>query len=291
MKKIQYYVFLTIFALLSCENDGGTSKLRLESGTIPDLNKSENSDAFLDLTKISEGDIATIVFSVDIVIGEADKTDIIGSYRTHDGNFYHSVLFENVVLPQEFNLNSEDLINRFSHLNSNTDFTVGDRLSITTRFTLKDGTVLDIIEENGKNNVGTNHLTTPIHTPIIIYPVSCPSDIGGTYLVTTTATGCCGVNPITDHEYTVNVTDNGGGSYTLSDYSGGAYDGLFCGPFSLCGDLSSGKITDICGIISGKSPDCCSDEITIEGVVNDDGTWTLNVSSGFMSGTSTWVKQ
>lgn len=228
---------------------------------------------------------------MDIALGKAEKTDVIGIYRTNDGENYHAVLFEDINTPSELSLNSNEILSSFSELSSTDDFKLGDRLSVTTRFTLSDGTVLNIIDESGKNNVGTNHLTTPIHTPIINYFLSCPSDIGGTYMVTTTATGCCNVDPITDYEYTVEVTDNGGGSYTLSDYSGGAYDGLFCGPFGICGDASGGTITDVCGTISGTSPDCCGDEIAIEGTVNDDGTWTLNISSGFMSGTSTWVKQ
>ena len=98
--------------------------------------------------------------------------------------------------------------------------------------------------------------------------MSCPSDIGGTYLVSSTGIGCCGVAPITNHEYTVTVTDNGGGSYTLSDFSGGAYDGLFCGPFGICGD-----------------------NITFAGEVNPDGTWSVEVSSGFIFAESVWTKQ
>lgn len=291
MKKIQYYLLFAFFTIVSCKNDSGTSKLDLETGTIPDINKSEGFDAFLDLTKISEGEIASIGFNVDISLGVAEKTDVIGIYRTKDGTSYHAVLFEDIDIPSDLSLDSNQIINSFSILNSKDDYTLGDRLSISTRFSLENGTVLNIIDENGKNNIGTNHLTTPIHTPIVHYNVSCPSDLGGTYEVTTSATGCCDVNPIENYTYTVIVTDNGGGSYSLSDYSGGAYDGLFCSAFGLCDDLSGGNISDVCGTISGSAPDCCGSEIEIQGVVNEDGSWSLEISSGFMNGTSTWVKQ
>lgn len=121
--------------------------------------------------------------------------------------------------------------------------------------------------------------------------VSCPSDIGGTYLVSSTGIGCCGVAPITNHQYTVTVTDQGGGAYTLSDFSGGAYDGLFCGPFGICGDASGGTITDVCSVLSGSNADCCGDNIDFSGTLNEDGTWTVEVSSGFIFAESTWTKQ
>lgn len=82
-----------------------------------------------------------------------------------------------------------------------------------------------------------------------------------------------------------------GGSYSLSDFSGGAYDGLFCGPFGICGDASGGTITDVCGTLSGSAPDCCGDNITFAGVVNPDGTWDVEVSSGFIFAESVWTKQ
>jgi hypothetical protein len=54
----------------------------------------------------------------------------------------------------------------------------------------------------------------------------------------------------------------------LSDFSGGAYDWLFCGPFGICGD-----------------------NIAFTGVANPDGTWNVEVSIGFIFAESVWTKQ
>ncbi|MHA7057793.1 hypothetical protein ACWGOQ_0011270 [Aquimarina sp. M1] len=80
-----------------------------------------------------------------------------------------------------------------------------------------------------------------LFTTVINYPIICSPDLTDTYLVASTVTGSCKAAPITDYEYVVTVTDNGGGSYSLSGFSGGMYDGLFCGPFDICGYICLGK--------------------------------------------------
>lgn len=293
MKTIKYILltFAITLLIISCENDGGTSVLALEEGAVPNMVKSPNTDAFFDLVKLNNGENVTISFSANVAQGSPKSIDIIGIYTAASGEVYNAVLFGNVSLPQDFSLSINDIVAAFVELDSADDIKLGDIVSITTRFTMPDGTILNILNNDGTSGTGTNLQTTVLFTTVISYPVSCPSDIGGTYLVSSTGIGCCGVAPITNHEYTVTVTDNGGGSYTLSDFSGGAYDGLFCGPFGICGDASGGNITDVCGTLSGSSPDCCGDNITFAGEVNPDGTWSVEVSSGFIFAESVWTKQ
>ena len=293
MKNLKF-ILLTIVILalgISCEDDGGTSVIALDEGAVPNMIKSADTDAFFDLIKIQNGENVSISFSADVAQGNPASVDIVAIYRSSLGSVYNTTLFNNVSLPQNYNLSISDIVGAFAELNSTDDILLGDVVSITTRFTMTDGTILNIVNEDGTSGTGTNIQTTVLFTSVINYPVSCPSDIGGTYLVSSTGIGCCGVPPITDYEYTVTVTDQGGGAYALSDFSGGVYDGLFCGPFGICGDASGGVVTDVCGSLSGSSPDCCGDNITFVGVVNADGTWSVEVSSGFMFAESIWTKQ
>ncbi|MEO1011740.1 MAG: hypothetical protein AAFX53_10575 [Bacteroidota bacterium] len=305
MKRIQKILcaLVAVIFMVSCEDDGGTSKIELEDGAAPDMAISPNTPAFIDLLSLEAGEAVNLQYSADVAQGNPTSIDIIGVYTkslASGGDVYRAVLASDVTLPQDFSLSDTEIVSAFSELNSTDDIGLGDVLSISTRFTMDDGRVLDIIAPTVESSTGTqvpvggtgtNIATTVLFTSVINYPVSCPSDIGGTYLVSSTATGCCGVAPITDYEFTVTVTDNGGGSYSLSDMSGGMYDGLFCIPFAICGDASGGNITDICNELSGSAADCCGDNITFEGTVNPDGSWNVTITSGFVAGTSVWVKQ
>lgn len=294
MKKIKIIACILIIAMLgnSCQNDGGESFIPLNDGVVPNMQKLATGEAFIDLFKIEDGDPVNLEFSAEVAQGTPASTDVVGIYRTAAGPVYNATLFSGATLPQNYSLNTNDILAAFTELNSSDDIKLGDILTITTRFTMPDGTVLNIVNEDGTSNTGSNIQTTVLFASVINYPVTCPSDLGGTYLVTSTASGCCGVAPITDYEYTVTVTDNGGGSYALSDFSGGMYDGLFCTAFNICGDASGGNITDICNELSGSAPDCCGDNIVFEGTIDPTTkNWNVNISSGFLVGTSVWVKQ
>lgn len=294
MKNFQYVILqiiITLF-LFSCDDNGGNSVLTLEDGIVPNMQKDPSTDAFLDLIKLNNGENISVKFSADIAQGEAVSTDIIATYSAlSTGDVYNTILFEDVTLPNDFTISISDIVTAFTELTSSDDIELGDVLSITTSFVRKDGSVLNLLNADGSDNFSTVVKNSKLFTTVINYPVSCPSDIGGTYLVSSTGIGCCGVSPITNYQYTVTVTDNGGGSYSLSDFSGGVYDGLFCGPFGICGDASTGDITDVCGALSGSSADCCGDTIVFSGIVNGDSTWSVQVTSGFMEATSTWTKQ
>ncbi len=293
MKTIKYIFLMIIIATLSfsCNDDGGTSVLSLEDGIVPNMQKDASTDAFLDLIKIENGEDINISFNADVAQGNPTSSNIVGIYRAASGPVYNAVLFNDVSLPGTFTISVSDIVSAFAELNSTDDIALGDIITITTSFTRADGRVLNIINADGTDNFSGNIKNSALFTTVVNYSVSCPSDIGGTYLVSSTGTGCCGVAPITNYEYTVTVTDNGGGVYSLSDFSGGAYDGLFCGPFGICGDASGGDVTDVCGTLSGSNADCCGDNIEFSGAVNTDGTWSVDVTSGFATVTSTWTKQ
>lgn len=77
-------------------------------------------------------------------------------------------------------------------------------------------------------------------------PASCPSELAGTYEVTTTDIWCAAWdgNPITT---TVTIEANGGGSYDFNDWSLGAYTPCYGGPLSNWGQL---EFQDVCAVVS-----------------------------------------
>ncbi|MDX2247755.1 MAG: hypothetical protein SF052_13305 [Bacteroidia bacterium] len=84
--------------------------------------------------------------------------------------------------------------------------------------------------------------------------VGCPSNLGGTYNVVTTATstdGCC-PDPVTV-QYTTTLVQTGATTYTVKDFSAGTYTAWYCAPYGLCaGDFEGlgAAALDVCGTIS-----------------------------------------
>lgn len=273
---------LAIFTV-SCEDDGGTSAIELIEGAVPNMIKSESTDGFLDLTKIQAGQNVSISFSADIAQGDPASGDVVGVYTTVAGDVYNATLDENVSFPADYTLSANDIVAAFSELTSLDDLGLGDVLSITTRFTLDNGTVLNIINPDGTSNTGSNIRSTVLFTTVINYPVSCPSDLAGTYNVLSsgfsTDSGPAN-NPIVDFPYTVTITDDGGGAYTISD----GVAGIYIEWYSIYGYSfeTPGNFTDVCGNLSGSwSTSFTGDTVELTGVVNEDGTLTVSWINAF----------
>ena len=281
MKKIQILLitFMTLMLGVSCDDDGGTSAIPLDDGAVPNLVKSATSDAFFDLLKIQDGDNVTVDFSVDVAQGNPTSTDVVGIYKTVNGDVYTADLFSNVSLPQDFSLSVNDIVAAFPELNTAADILLADVLSITTRFTMADGTVLDIIDDEGINNTGTNILTTVLFNSVISYPISCPSDIGGVYNVISNGDNTDGQPPAVNVPYTVTLTDNGGGSYDISDGVAGVY--IFW--YSIYGYTfeTTGNFTDVCGSLSGSWTESFGCGVELTGTVNADGTLSIHWDNCF----------
>tara|TARA_R110000868_G_scaffold220257_3_gene471422 strand:- start:22479 stop:23396 length:918 start_codon:yes stop_codon:yes gene_type:complete len=254
MKNLKYLILTLALAVfnISCENDGGTSAIQLNDGAVPNMVKSVSSAGFFDLVKVDSGENVSVTFSADVAQGKPASIDIVGIYTTSAGMVYSATLFGNVSLPQDFNLSINDIVAAFSELNSSADISVGDAIALTTRFTMADGTILNILNDDGTSGTGTNIQTTVLFTTVITYPVSCPSDLGGTHsyvssnLQAAFGAGC----PTGDVTGTVTFTDQGGGIYLVSDLGFGQY-GSSC--WNDTPATSGGAIiTEVCGkLISG----------------------------------------
>ena len=281
MKKIQIILLILLVSLTySCDDDGGTSVIDLgNDGAVPNMLKSETGDSFIDLVKVTNGENVTVSFSADIAQGTPATTDIVGSYKTVDGEIYNAVLFGNVSLPQDFDLTVDDIVAAFSELNAPTDLLLGDVLTLTTSFTMDDGVVLNILNEDGSSNLNSNLTNSALFTTVVNYPVSCPSDIGGVYNVISNGDNTDGQPPAVDLPYTITLTDNGGGNYTISDGVAGVY--IFW--YSIYGYTfeTEGNFTDICGTLSGTWTEAFGCWVDLTGTVNADGTLTIQWNNCF----------
>ncbi|PHS34732.1 MAG: hypothetical protein COA92_02300 [Sulfurovum sp.] len=281
MKKIKLVLLILVIGFIgvSCDDDGGTSVTPLDEGAVPNMTKSASTDQIIDLVKVINGDPVSFGFNVAVAQGNPVSTDVVGYYRTAAGPIYNAVLFSNVTLPQDFTMTTNDVVAAFAELTSTDDVVLGDVLTITTRFTMDDGTVLNIINDDGTNNTGTNIQTTVLFTTVINYPVSCPSDIGGVYNVISNGDNTDGQPPAIDVPYTITLTDNGGGSYTISDGVAGVY--IFW--YSIYGYTfeTAGNFTDICGTLSGSWVEAFGCQVDLTGTVNPDGTLSIRWDNCF----------
>jgi hypothetical protein len=297
MKKIKLILTsLAVFLLIaSCENDGGDSKLELQNGAVPNVTKESTADAFIDLIAISNDEEINISFTVDVAQGDVASMDVVLFYLKPNA-VYKATLEANITtFPKTYNLSQDDLINAFAELNSKDDFELGNQLIVTTELKLNNGTIIKIYNDNGTPNFGIDVANSPLFTVAQIYNVSCPSDLAGTYSVLTSGSSTdpgpdASVNPIANYPYTVTITANGGGDYTVSDAFGGVYI-LWYEMYGLDFEVP-GKFSDVCGTISGVFPEPFGTNVTYSGSVDPDtGVITIDWINGYDDeGTSVFTK-
>lgn len=299
MKKIKY-ILLSLLALslvVSCNDDGGDSKLNLSTSSVPDIQKTEGSEAIINLLAIQEGEDISVSFTADVGLGTVSSMDIVGYYFAGEDSVEKVILANDVTtFPVSITLSKQQLIDTFAALNSDSDFVLGDQLVITADLTLTDGTIVNMLTEEGGRNFGTDIQNSPLYSVTQTYSVSCPSDLGGTYTSVSSGESTDSgptpdENPISDYTSTVTLTDNGGGSYTISDPYGGLYL-LWYDIYGITPDFNvSGTIKDVCGTISGNFPEPFGGSTTVTGVVNEDGTINYTWVNDFGdTGTTTLTK-
>ena len=271
MKKLKY-IFLSLLALslaVSCNDDGGDSRLNLASSAVPDIQKAEGSEAIINLLEIQEGNDISISFTADVAQGTISSMDVVGYYFKGDGSVEKAVLANDVTtFPSTVTLNKQQLIDSFEGLSGDADFVLGDQLVITADLTLNDGTVVSMLTEDGARNFGTDIMNSPLYSVMQTYNISCPSDLGGTYSYSTTDVGEPGgfsaAGPFTG---TVTLTDNGGGNYSLSDGAFGGWIALYNGdPYPAATGVT---LIEICGTLSFGGSDQYGDTYTISEVAVD----------------------
>lgn len=268
-----------ILAVTSCEDDGGSSKKDLKTGAVPNITKDAKYDSFIDLIKLSAGETITIGSNVNIAQGDVVSMDIVGFYQK--GTAVYKATFKSNVttFPATLILTQDDLISAFTELNSASDFELGDQLTITSILTLKDGSILKIINDDGTRNYGADIANSNVYKVVQIYNVSCPSKLEGTYSVlssgaSTDSGPSPSENPISNFPYTTTITADGGGSYTMSDAFGGL-EILWYDIYGLDFEVK-GNFKDVCGSLSGSFTGAFGEANTISGTSSTDGTLTIH---------------
>lgn len=267
---IKIFVLLAFtIVMLSCENDGGDSKLETSHGAVVDVKKTATTDTFINLIALEGGDDINLGFTIDVALGEVTSLDVVAFYIKADGDVTKAKLATGIkTLPYTLNIKKAELFNAFENLNSSSDFKIGDQLIISTDITLKNGTIIKLINDDGSNNFSTGIATSSVYKVAQSYNVSCPSDLGGIYEATTTnvtaPTGETASGPLVGD---ITFTDLGGGQYSISDASFGGWGGLY-GP----GNIAEGvQLKDICGKISYFGKDQFDEIFTFSNlVVNGD---------------------
>jgi len=278
-------LFLAVFALnTSCDDDGGTSAVPTTNGALPDFAVVAGSSAFIDLTGLDD---LKLQFTVGVGVGEPTSFDLKAFYLTVDGYLYGPIVLDAGVttFPKEYSITGTDLVGAFSELSSADDIQVGDVLKLFTSYTFKDGSQIDILNSKAEPNyLASDFNTYSDFTVKLEYVVSCPSDLAGTYTVLSSGSSTDSgptpdENPIVDYPYTVVLTDNGGGNYTVSDGFAGLYI-LWYDIYGISGE-TPGNFTDICGELSGTWGEPFGTDVTVTGTVNPDGTLSITWINGY----------
>lgn len=284
MKKIKFLLTFLFLAtiMVSCDTDGGTSELDLMEGAVSNIQKNDASPAFLNLNELNAGNDVEITFDVDIKYGDVSSVDVLAFYKGQDTVYGPATLRAGVTdFPVQMSVSDADIIAAFDHLSSKADFELADEVILTTRLYLSDGRVIELLGEGGSRNYGSDIHTSSFYNAQVSYPVSCPSDLAGTYDVVSNGSS---TDPDTPEDavnlpYTVTITADGGGSYTISDGVAGVY--IFW--YSKYGYTfeTPGTFTDICGTLTGSWVERFGCPIDLTGTVNPDGTLSIQWSNCF----------
>jgi hypothetical protein len=271
--------FLLVF-FTSCENDGGTSVVPLKEGALSNFSLVEGSDDFIDLNTFNS---LSLQFSLDVGEGNPDAMDLKAFWTTVEGDLYGPIIIDTDItnFPSQFTLTGSDIIAAFPELSSSSDVNVGDKLTLFTSVEMPDGRKLSLLNNEAEPNYYAADFNQYPNLKIIQeYPVSCASDLAGTYNVVSNGTSTePGIPAAVDLPYTVTLTANGGGNYTISDGVAGVYIYWYSG-FGYTFE-TNGNFTDVCGSLSGSWSEAFGCQVDLTGNVNEDGTLSIHWENCF----------
>jgi hypothetical protein len=159
------------------------------------------------------------------------------------------------------------------------DLVAGDNFEVTGTVVMTNGDVFEASNSSSsvKGAAFRGHFDFTL-------PAACPSDLTGTFDVTTSLAGWCGGTATG----TVDIEALGGGSYGFSDWSFGAY-GVCWGGGAAAGDFS---FVDVCQVVTLKDgTDSYGDSWTFTSSISGE-EWTIvwvnfTYASGLENGIST----
>jgi len=218
LKIVLAFMMLATF-IVSCDDDGGTSRVDLQEGAIPNFTYTDTYPTIIDLNVVSVGTHMEFGYTVDVFQGNVASAEVVGFYKTAGGDLYGPVTFESDIttFPADFTLTTNEIIAAFAELNDLSDFNLADELVLTTNFLLTDGRELKLWNDDGTRLYGSDILSSVFYNVVASYPVGCPLNgkFTGDYKVTLTGDSS-GFGPFSATEFTANLKET---SQTLRTFS------------------------------------------------------------------------
>lgn len=176
MKKIKSLIIpllLITSIIVSCEDDGGKSKIDFTTGATPNVTKIPTSDQSINLVALKNGEDIDLGFTVEISNGDVISADVVGFYFTSEG--VEKTVFQSNVsdFPYTMHLDQNDLYDAFS-IDNGDDVQITDKLIITTDLTLKDGRIIKMYSDTGVKNYGADISNQSHYAAAQTYIISCP---------------------------------------------------------------------------------------------------------------------
>ncbi len=174
MKKLKIIVsILTIASVLSCESSGDTWDSGLRVGAVADLVKLADGDPSISYGELLQGGDFDIGVTIDIPQGDVLSADIIAYYTKADGTLFGPATLSAGIstFPVDVRFNKSSIVSAFSELTSPDDLELGDNLTISAKLYLADGTHIDLLDEEGKRNFGSDVHTSLQFEPIVSFGV------------------------------------------------------------------------------------------------------------------------
>ena len=173
MKNIKL-IFMSLLLLLiatSCENDGGTSVIDLTEGAVPNIRKVPTSDLGINIIALQNGEDVNLSMTIGIGTGDVASMDVIGFF-TKSGVVTRAVLQTGITtFPTTVTYKKADLVKAFPNFAS---FGLNDKLVVTTEITLKNGTVIKILDDKGVPLYGADIANSTIWAVSQTYTALCP---------------------------------------------------------------------------------------------------------------------
>jgi hypothetical protein len=212
MKKIKIIFTLLLFGIMtiSCEKDGGSSKVDFAEGAVINIVKIPTSDQGIDIKKLQSGGHIDMGSTYSIVSGDVASIDIIGLYTK--GTVTEKAVFKKGIstFPANVSITDADLYTGFAQLSTPADFALTDKLIISTDITLKNGTVIKMYDDKGVKYFGADISNSLAYAVSQDYLVNCPypdaSQFDGDYKVVEDGWQDYSVNEIIPVQFTDKYT-------------------------------------------------------------------------------------
>lgn len=161
----------------------------------------------------------------------------------------------------------------------------GQSIAVTSVTDLCDNEAYDVYAVQ----MSSDNFLSETPTMISVTTVENPDIVGVYSTVTNGYNGWFGEDAV-DFTGTVNIINNGDGTFTIDDVSAGWY-AYYYGHYGA--SIQTGTMDVPCKWIDGEIATqfigCCGDVITFEGVINLDGTITVSWSNSFFGDSATAV--